>query len=473
MKKHQLLTLHLLLLVWSFVSANGQPLRPEPTNFTTSPWHKLINAERSFFSPPVQIKPFIRAIPNGTIPIGQTEVTSVILWNAGSDYPYCEVYMNVNNGEEAELGRGHDGKTSITIRSGSTYDFKMVVYLGDRGDDVREIANLTVVGRNASKTVTLGKRKRPAGSAETETTSNIGEGRLRDRGSRTTAAVTKLPFFYNVQLKSQGDAIDLSFETFEVSEFFIEVSKESPYDGLPTEIPVGQKLQAAFPAGSRLAAYTLPGISGVKKQHQATIRSAPGQVFEANATYHYVITAKAPDGSFRRYIGEFVNLARTVRIVWERVKIINDGDPDPPFGSDCGEIDFWFWANYGEPTARFTNLDNLNGGKACSDHEYPINREFTIPNAPNRLALSVSGRDRDTDVPIGSDLFGAAQPPPFSGPRDTGREEQNVAAYELDLRQTELNTRIPFKMTSMKADGGDYGDLMFEVYGVIIVSARR
>lgn len=434
------------------------------------------NPSAKLITSPVQIKPFIRGIPDGYIPDGQTEATSVIVWNAGSDYPYCEVYMTVNNGEETELGRGHDGKANITVRRGSTYDFKMVVYLGDRGDDVREIANLTMVGRSRSAgTITLGKRKRPGTTSATEAPSTPGSARFEDKRPGTTSSIMKLPFFYDVRVKPLGDAFDLSFETFENSEFFIEVSKESPVYDLETEIPAGNRLPAAFNPGTRLSAYTLPGMSGVKKQHQATVRSAPGQVFEANAFYHYVITAKTADGSFRRYIGEFTNVARNVRIVFERVKIINDGDPDPPLGTDCGEIDLWFWANYGRPDAQFAILNNINGSHkgACSGGEYKINREFTISNSATTLSLSVSGRDRDTESSAGSDLFGPAQPPPFKGPHDTGDEEQNVAFYEFDLRQIELNTTIPFKLVTPNADGGDQGDLMFEVYGRIIISSPR
>ena len=158
------------------------------------------------------------------------------------------------------------------------------------------------------------------------------------------------------------------------------------------------------------------------------------------------------------------------------MKITSDGDPDPPFGTDCGEIDLWFWANYGEPNAQFAILNNLSDGspqRGCTDHEYRINREFMIQNAPNTLTLSVSGRDRDSDQSAGSELFGPAKPAPFRGPRDTGDEEQNVATYEFDLRQSEINTTIPFKLVSMKADGGDQGDLMFEVYGRIVVTGGK
>jgi hypothetical protein len=460
----------LLLIVFSVISVSAQRQEKSGFQLSRSKPHSVTLAS---FTAAVQINPYIKAIPDGTMPSGQMEANSVVVWNAGSDYPYCEVYMTVNNGEEIELGRGHDGKRSIVVHRGSTYDLKMVVYLGDRGEEVRKVANLTIVGRtDGTKTITLGKRNRPGASPAAEAPGTPGAGRLSDRRDRTSSSVTQLPFFRSVRVVPLGDAIDLSFQTFEQSEFFIEVSKESPYDGLPTQTPAGSKLPAAFPAGTRLAAYTLPGMSGVKRQHQATIRSAPGQVLEANVLYHYVITAKAPDGSFRRYIGEFTNLPRTVTVIWERVKIINDGDPDTPFIADCGEIDLWFWANYGQPEAQFAILNKLGDSfpdKGCSDHEYKINRQFTIANAPNVLSLSVSGRDRDTDEPAGSDLFGAAQPAPFRGPHDTGDEEQNVASYEFDLRQAEINTTIPFKLVSIKADGGDSGDLMFEVYGRIVI----
>ena len=418
---------------------------------------------------PVQISPYIAAVPNGTIPNGQTEATNVIVWNAGSNYPYCEVYMTVNNGEETELGRGHDGKRSVLIRLGSTYVFKMIVYLGDQGADVREVAKLTVVGKLAQAGGTLGKRRRPGGDSGV-----AGIGRLGDKRANATSNVTKLPFFYDVRVVPQGDSLQLSFQTFEPSEFFIEVSKESPDANLPTEIPAGQRLPAAFPRNTRLAAFTLPGLSGVKKEHQATIRSAPGQVLEADALYYYVITAKAPDGGFRRYVGKFTNVSRTVRIVWERVKIINDGDPDAPgpLPPDCGEIDLWFWANYGQPGAGFAMINKLSGGKACSSHVYDLGREILIRNAPSTLTLSVSGRDNDQDDYSGSDLFGSSQPAPLSGPRDTGDDEQNVAKMEFNLNLFEIDSTVPFELISMRPGKGQ-GDFMFLVHGRIIITRSK
>ncbi len=449
------------------------------------PFESLINSSsaqiKSEFGSPryvfgAQGKPFIRAIPDGLIPKGQSEAFSTVVWNAGSEYPYCEVYMTVDNGEETELGRGHEGKTRITVRLGSTYDFKMVVYLGDSGEDVRDVVKLRVVGKiDEPGTRTLGKRKLPASGSQT----GVGNRPFGDRRGNTSSSIASLPFFYDVSLQPHGDAFDLSFRTFEPSQFFIEVSREQPSAGLPTKTMTGQRLPPAFPGGSVLAAYTVPGFGGTNKEHRATIRSAPGQILYPDTLYHYVITAKAPDGSFHRYIGQFKNTSRQVRVIFERVKIISDGDPDPPFGTDCGEIDLWFWANHGRPEAKFFAFNNLTsapggrGSVGCSDRSYDINRELIIPNAPELLVLSVSGRDRDTDSSSGSDLFGPAQPAPFKGPRDTGDEEQNVADSEFNLRQLEINTTISFKLVSKNAKGGDDGDLMFEVYGRIIITATR
>lgn len=422
-------------------------------------------------SAPAQIAPYIKAIPDGSIPSGQTEATNVIVWNAGSDYPYCEIYMTVNNGEQTELGRGHDGKRGVTIRLGSTYVFRMIVYLGDRGEDVREVAKLTVVGRSAqSGTGTLGKRRKPGGAFGAGSGNSgagrrgVGQGRLSDERGAAASQLILLPFFRDVSVAPRGDAIEISFETMEPSEFFIEVSKQQPVANLQKQTAPGQGLPAAFPRGAQLAAFTLPGLSGVRQKHRATVRSAPGQVLEADALYHYVITAKSPDGGFRRYTGKFANVSRTVTVVWERVKILEDSDP-----VGCGDIDLWLFVNHGVPGGKELLINNLNDDSACTGSEYVLNHESTVENAPHMLRLVVNGRDDDVNV---AGAFLTNETTPLDGPSDDGEQEMNVAKGEFDLNSFELNSSFPFKLISVKPGKGQ-GDLMFEVYGRVVISGPR
>ncbi len=114
---------------------------------------------------------------------------------------------------------------------------------------------------------------------------------------------------------------------------------------------------------------------------------------QPGTTYYYIISIPVDNGAAQRQTtGSFTTPSRIVTVVFESVKIINDGDPDPPLVKDCGEIDLWFWANYGQPAATFLMIRNLSRGapvKACTDHVYDINRRFVIENAPNTsVALS-------------------------------------------------------------------------------------
>jgi len=285
-----------------------------------------------------------------------------------------------------------------------------------------------------------------------------------------------IQFFSNVQTQvERNESVSFSFETAEPTEFFIEVSKERPNRNTPVKVPPGQKLEAAFPPYTKLVAFTLPGASGVKTQHQVTLRPALRELLESDTTYHYVITAKAPDGTFWRYEGKFTTFTHLVKVVFERVKIVNDGDPDPPppLPPDCGEIDLWFWANYGQPSAQFLMIKNLTRGapvKACTDHVYDINRRLVIENAPNVLSLAVSGHDNDKDDYAGSDLFEPSEPAPVARPHDSGDGEQNVATGEFDLRLFGAGATMPFTLVSKPASGGSQGDLMFEVYGHITIT---
>lgn len=200
------------------------------------------------------------------------------------------------------------------------------------------------------------------------------------------------------------------------------------------------------------------------------------RALEPATTYYYIISIPGGDGAgHHQTTGNFTTPSRKLTVVFESVKIVSDGDPDSPFAADCGEIDLWFWANYGQPSAEFLMIRNLSRGapvKACSDHVYDINRRFVIENAPNALMLSVSGRDRDTEE-IGSDLFEAGSPAPFGGPRDTGDEEQNVAIGEFNLTRFDDGATKRFTLISKGAAGGSEGDLMFEVNGYIKISTPQ
>ena len=193
---------------------------------------------------------------------------------------------------------------------------------------------------------------------------------------------------------------------------------------------------------------------------------------EPGTKYYYIISIPGANGAGQHQTtGSFTTPNRNVTVVFEAVKIINDGDPDPPrpLPPDCGEIALWFWANYGQPRAKFMSIPKLGRGDigTCSDHLYDIKREFSLWNAPNILTLSVSGRDDDRGDYAGADVLGSFEPPPVDRPRDTGDEELNGASGEFNLAQIGDGEIRRFTLVSKPADGGSSGDLMFEVYGYI------
>jgi hypothetical protein len=78
---------------------------------------------------------------------GQDSGTTTITWKAAPDYNYCEIYLSVDNGEWSEFARGGDGSKATTIKLGSTYTFRMMVYEGQEGTP-KIITSLTVTAKN-------------------------------------------------------------------------------------------------------------------------------------------------------------------------------------------------------------------------------------------------------------------------------------------------------------------------------------
>jgi hypothetical protein len=78
--------------------------------------------------------PTITAAPNPVVvPNGQASGTTTITWKAAPDYTYSEIYLSVDNGEWTEFARGSDSAKSTTIKLGSSYTFRMMVYEGQAG----------------------------------------------------------------------------------------------------------------------------------------------------------------------------------------------------------------------------------------------------------------------------------------------------------------------------------------------------
>src|SRR5207245_9297860 len=97
---------------------------------------------------PMTTLPLLSATPNLVeIPHGQTEATTNITWDSGT-FDYCEIYWSADNGDDIELAQGDKGANLLITKLGSTYDIKMIVYVGANGD-AQEIARVTVRTRGS------------------------------------------------------------------------------------------------------------------------------------------------------------------------------------------------------------------------------------------------------------------------------------------------------------------------------------
>ena len=81
------------------------------------------------------------------VPIGQDSGTTTITWKPGPDYTYCEIYLSVDNGEWSEFARSPDDAKTTTIKLGSSYTFRMMVYEGQAGTP-KIITSLTVTAKH-------------------------------------------------------------------------------------------------------------------------------------------------------------------------------------------------------------------------------------------------------------------------------------------------------------------------------------
>ena len=81
------------------------------------------------------------------VPNGQDSGTTTITWKPGPDYTYCEIYLSVDNGEWSEFARSPDDAKTTTIKLGSSYTFRMMVYEGKAGTP-KIITTLTVTAKH-------------------------------------------------------------------------------------------------------------------------------------------------------------------------------------------------------------------------------------------------------------------------------------------------------------------------------------
>jgi hypothetical protein len=390
--------------------------------------------------PSITVSDAVGTNPGTVYTAGQPQRTVNVAWNAGSDYPYCEIYYTVNSANQTELGREHDGVKPLTVTAGSTYAFWMVVYLGAQGQDVRTVANLTVVAKQGDQ-----PSSPPSGSGG-GFSDTISIGKDKDRGSvyRNLFAIS------NVRVEPGARYVIIRFEG---------PPNQVPYVAIGRAAPIMKNSEWVFGDNLVGGGFVGPGMVSAeqKAKGEYVFASAAGTTIsndglEMGTTYHYIITIPAGAGR-RPYqdIGSFATLREitTVKVVWEKVLVEDDSDD-----LSTGEIQFWFWANYGQPSQKYSEYYN---GDADSGHTYDINRAVIIENAPNLLALVASGHDHDADF----DSDDPNPPAPLKGPSGRSGGDENVAKGEFDLTQSPgNNATVPFRLNSMPG-----GALKFVIFG--------
>ena len=114
-----------------------------PTNFLAASGSRTGVSDAGLIPPSITVSDAVGGNPATVYTSGQAPRTVNVAWNAGSDYPYCEIYYTVNDVNQSELGRGHDGSKPLTVTAGNAYHLWMVVYPG--GGQVKVVTELRVV----------------------------------------------------------------------------------------------------------------------------------------------------------------------------------------------------------------------------------------------------------------------------------------------------------------------------------------
>ncbi len=288
------------------------------------------------------------------------------------------------------------------------------------------------------------------------------DSRLKEEIRKTA----RLPFISDVYVLPSASNAIISFKSSQRTPPLLELGRVPP---TPDRFGV-----MAFPHGTSLFTRFVQLQNG---RYTLNFNAANEQL-EAGTTYYYIINVfndnqNQPTRKREQEIGQISTFSQSVKVVWEAINIINDSDD-----GGAGEISLWFWINYGQPGARGVAINNLGKNSAHTGQTFPIDFEYTIEEAANDLSLSVSGFEDDTSVLSG--IFGSrvargANPgEPLSGPSRDMNFEYNVARETFDLTRFPEGlgeNRQQFKLVSMP-NGGDKGNLSFEIFGRFEVTRR-
>jgi hypothetical protein len=258
------------------------------------------------------------------------------------------------------------------------------------------------------------------------------------------------PFIKNVEVQPDTREVIISFNSTQKTPPLIEIGKvkpESGQDGLLT-----------FPFNSGAFSRFVPGNNGIYTLNLGSLN----EQLDISTKYYFVIKVFNDDKSATRWRhdqwqGEFTTLPQTVKVVWEKILIEDDSDD-----LSTGEGQFWFWANYGQPSGRSAPI--YYNGDLDSGHNYYPNRSVVIDNAPDHLTISASGFDKDAGF-TDSDQ---SVPPPLDSPSGSflSGNDKNVGKTEFDLAQFPgYSVTVPFRLNSIPG-----GRFKFVVFGHLEIS---
>jgi hypothetical protein len=193
---------------------------------------------------------------------------------------------------------------------------------------------------------------------------------------------------------------------------------------------------------------------------------------ESGTRYHYLISV-GEGASLRQMRGRFTTtvVRANVTVVFTQLEVTNDSDD-----GGNGELYFSLFTDGSGACNSFgTNLKPLS----WNDNDPPrsLNEVIEIQDAPERIALFVTGYDLDhltvggVDVGIPGDPGNVCRQ--LSGPFNEDSIEGNVAKQTFNLRDFQGDeVRHDFVLDSMSHAAGQ-GDLSFKVKGYFVIKRER
>jgi hypothetical protein len=235
-----------------------------------------------------------------------------------------------------------------------------------------------------------------------------------------TVMGVQAPFISDVRVRADSRNAVISFSSTQSTPALVEIGKVPPK---PDRFGI-----IAFPFNSGAFSRFVTGENG---RYTLSV-DLQNEELQPGTTYYYIINVfnnnrndtKKPR---EQVAGNFGTAPQMVKVFFDRVRIEDDSDE-----WSTGECTFWFWANYGEPTA--THTKSYYNGDMDTGGTYRLNRSLVINNAPDLLKLAVSGYDADGTFTT-ADIEAEA---PLGGPSGAfmSGNDKNVATGEFDLTKS-------------------------------------